>query len=60
MELKPYETKSFFEHDIDDWITWIQSYRDLPLKENNDHIGDIIDVYVPYEVKRILIKIIKE
>jgi len=33
-----------------DWIDWLSSFKTLPIKEYNKHIGNIIDMYLPEEL----------
>ena len=42
--------KAYWEYIHCNWIDWLSSFKTLPIKEYNEHIGNIIDTYLPEEL----------
>jgi hypothetical protein len=40
--------KAYWNYDSNDWHDWFNSFKTLPLKDYNNHIGSIIDMYADY------------
>jgi len=43
-------SKAYWHYIQHHWIDWLSSFKTLPIKEYNDHIGNIIDMYLPGEL----------
>lgn len=41
--------KAYWDYTLCNWIDWLSAFKTLPIKEYNDHIGNIIDMYLPDE-----------
>ena len=39
--------KAYWNYTESDWHNWFNSFRNLPLKKYNEHIGSVIDMYFP-------------
>lgn len=39
--------KAYWDYDHNDWIGWLSSFQNLPIKEYNQHIENIVDNYLP-------------
>jgi len=46
--------KAYWNFTLDDWVNWLSSFATFPLKEFNNHIGNVINMYLPQHLQEVL------